>query len=306
MQTILGASGPVGRELAKALTPYTKAIRLASRHPEKVNPSDELFATDLTISHELFKAVQGSEVVYITIGFPYDYTTWKEFWPPFMQNTINACKKHNAKLVFFDNVYMYDPDHIHHMTEETPVMPSSKKGQVRAEIANTLWDHIESGELKALIARSADFLGIKNSIPYEIVYKRFRKGKKAQWMLDDNKIHNFTYVKDAAKATALLGNSEKAYNHIWHLPTSKEKLTGKDWIELFAKEMNVKPKYSVIPQWMFNVAGIFNKTMRELGEMTYQFDRDYFFDSSRFEGQFNMQPTSAVEAVREIIRELKE
>ena len=305
MQTILGATGIIGKELAQAVYQYTKGIRLVSRHPEKVNPSDKLFATDITIPNELFKAVEGSSVVYVTIGFKYSSSTWKDLWPPFISNTINACKRHGAKLVFFDNVYMYNREHMHMMIEDTPVLASSSKGKVRAEIANHVWDEMEKGRLTALIARSADFLGKRNSIPVEMIYKNFKKGKKAQWLIDDTKIHNFTYIKDAAKATALLGNTKEAYGQIWHLPTDNSKMTGRDWIELFAKEMNVEPNYKVIPKWMLNVGGIFNPMLREIGEMSYQYDRDYFFDSSKFENKFDMKPTNPVEAVREIIKEME-
>ena len=44
MQTILGAGGVIGRELAKNLTQYTEKIRLVSRNPGPVNASDETFA----------------------------------------------------------------------------------------------------------------------------------------------------------------------------------------------------------------------------------------------------------------------
>ena len=81
----------------------------------------------------------------------------------------------------------------------------------------------------ALIARSADFYGpdIENSILMETVYKNLKKGKKASWFADADKKHSFTYTPDAAKATALLGNTPDAYNQIWHLPTDKNTLTGK-------------------------------------------------------------------------------
>jgi short-subunit dehydrogenase len=42
MQTILGASGQIARELARELKRnYTDDLRLVSRHPQKVNDSDE-------------------------------------------------------------------------------------------------------------------------------------------------------------------------------------------------------------------------------------------------------------------------
>ena len=41
LQTILGAGGAIGNPLAKELTQYTQRIRLVSRNPQKVNPTDE-------------------------------------------------------------------------------------------------------------------------------------------------------------------------------------------------------------------------------------------------------------------------
>ena len=76
-----------------------------------------------------------------------------------MKNVISACEKNKTKLVFFDNIYMYNPEKIDLMTEETEVRPTSKKGKVRAQIAKMILDEIEAGKLKALIARAADFYG---------------------------------------------------------------------------------------------------------------------------------------------------
>ncbi len=52
MQTILGSSGIIGKELAKALPQYTNKIRLVSRNPKKVNDSDELFKANLLNAEE--------------------------------------------------------------------------------------------------------------------------------------------------------------------------------------------------------------------------------------------------------------
>ena len=68
MQTILGSSGIIGKELAKALPQYTNKIRLVSRNPKKVNDGDELLKANLFNAEETLKAVEGSEVVYLTAG----------------------------------------------------------------------------------------------------------------------------------------------------------------------------------------------------------------------------------------------
>jgi uncharacterized protein YbjT (DUF2867 family) len=57
-QTILGANGAIGIELAKALTTYTTDIRLVSRNPKKVNPNDMLFPADLTIREDVLRLLK--------------------------------------------------------------------------------------------------------------------------------------------------------------------------------------------------------------------------------------------------------
>jgi nucleoside-diphosphate-sugar epimerase len=304
MQTILGSGGTIGLELAKALKKYTNTIRLASRNPQKVNDDDELISTDLTKPDQVDKAVEGSEVVYLTVGLPYSTKFWRKTWPLIMQNVIIACKKHHAKLVFFDNIYMYDPDLLNPMTEETPIKPSSKKGKVRQKIAQMLLDEAEAGKLKALIARAADFYGpgIKNrSVLTETVFNNLAAGKKANWVASVKYKHSYTYTPDAAKATAILGNTDDAYNQVWHLPTANNPLTGLEWIQTIANALRKEPKYMVISKTFMRIIGLFVPVMGEMVEMMYQYDRDYVFNSSKFVNYFNFQPTAYLEGINAIV-----
>jgi nucleoside-diphosphate-sugar epimerase len=294
MQTILGAGGPIGTELAKALTEYTTDIRLVSRHPQKVNPTDKLMPADLLDAKKVQKAVKGSDVVYVTVGFPYDTKVWLDCWPKFIKNVIEACKEFNAKLVFFDNMYMYDPKYLNRMTEETPIKPPSKKGKVRAEVAQMIMDEVKAGTLTALIARSADFYGpgIKSSsMMNETIIKPLRIGGKANLLGSVNSKHSYTFTPDAGKATALLGNTADAYNQVWHLPTAAEPFTGAQWAWLIASELGVKPRYHRVNRYMIWILGYMNPVMKEILEMFYQNQSDYIFDSSKFEKRFGIKPT---------------
>ena len=305
MQTILGSGGSIGTELAKILPSYTDKIRLVSRNPKAINPNDELFSCDLTDKEKLTEAVKGSNVAYLVAGLKYETKTWQELWPKIMENTIEACKVNNTKLVFFDNIYMYDPKCIPFMTEDCPTNPCSKKGEVRAKIAGMVMDEVKKGNLKAVIARSADFYGPGkiNSVVNLSVYQNLLKGKKANWLSSIDYKHSFTYTPDAAKATAILGNDSKADNQVWHLPTAKNPLTGMQWIEAFAKEMEVQPKTQLASRTMVKILGLFNPIMKEFVEMLYQYDRDYVFDSSKFEKAFNFQPTPYADGIMEIVKQ---
>ena len=300
MQTILGANGTIGSVLAKELRSYTDKIRLVSRNPKKVNESDELFPADLFIPGMVDKAVEGSDVVYLVVGLDYKLDVWQDKWPKLMRATVDACIKHRARLVFFDNVYMYDINAIHHMTEESPINPPARKGVVRRQLVKIIMDDVKSGRLMALIARSADFYGPGNekSFVNEMVYKNFLKKGTANWFINADKKHSFTFTPDAAKATALLGNTDDAFNQVWHLPTDEDTLTGREFIDLFAKEMKTKSKVFVLPLWLIKFMGLFIPILKEMPEMMYQYDQDYFFDSSKFMKRFDFKVTTYQEGVR--------
>lgn len=305
MQTILGAGGALGLELAKVLPNYSDRIRLVSRNPQKVNENDQLVAADLTDATQTMEAVKASEVAYLTAGLPYSLKVWEEQWPLIMKNVILACQAQGTRLVFFDNVYMYDKTSLNHMKEDHPINPPSKKGKVREQVANMLLDAIDKGDIRGLIARSADFYGPSiqgSSLLTEMVFKPLSQGKKANWMGKADKKHAFTYVPDAAKATALLGNTPNSYGEIWHLPTAPDPYTGEEWIRAIAKQLGVAPKYRVLSKGMLSFIGIFSPLMRELAEMVYQNDRDYVFDSSKFETAFNYTPTPYEEGIQEVVR----
>ncbi len=307
MQTILGSGGGIGIPLATALSNYTNEIRLVSRNPKKINATDELCPIDVNDLIQIDKAIAGSEVVYVTIGFEYKLKVWQAVWVPFLQAVIEACKKHGAKLVFFDNVYMYAKTAIPFMTEDAPLQPPSKKGEIRLQLHEMIMNQVEKNQLTALIARAADFYGPdnKNSMLTLTVADNFIKGKKAQMFGNLSKIHTFTYTPDAAKATALLGNTSDAYNQVWHLPTTKEPLTNQQWVELIADALNVEAKIQSVPAWMLHLLGVFIPIMKEFPEMLYQYEQDYIFDSSKFEKRFGMTATPPKEGVRILIEQLK-
>lgn len=224
----------------------------------------------------------------------------------FIKNVVDACLQYNAKLVFFDNVYAIGGDNVNHITELSPISPSSKKGEVRAEVDRHILEAVEKRNLNAIIARSADFFSAvkTKSVLMNTVYDNLIKGKKAQWFCNAKVVHSTSYTPDLGKGTAMLGNTPEAYNQIWNLPTDTQKITGEEWINLFADEMHTSNKYQVLPGWGMKALGIFVPILNEMYEMRYQYDRDYFFDSSKFNNYFNYTPTTNADAVRETVREL--
>ena len=307
MQTILGSGGAIGTELAKALKAYTNDIRLVSRNPKKVNESDVLLSADLTDAAQVLKAVEGSSVCYVTVGFDYKTKLWQQLWPTLIKNVVAACMQYKCKLVFFDNVYAIGGDNVKHITEESPMSSCSKKGDVRTFVDQYILENINNNNIEAIIARAPDFFGPmkEKSLTMTMIYDNYKKGKPAQWFCNADVVHSTGFTPDLARGTAILGNTPEAYNQIWNLPVDQTPITGRQWAALFADEMHAKNKMQVLPAWALRLLGLFIPILGEMYEMLYQYDRDYFFDSSKFINAFNYLPTTNEDAVMETIKALK-
>ncbi len=299
MHTIIGAGGNVGNLLAKDLNLLNKEIKLVSRNPKQVNKTDKLFAADMLDRKAMKSALSNTEVAYLVAGLPYKTKIWEEEWMACMRSVIDACKLHGSKLVFFDNMYMYNPAFLDNLTEETPIKPVSRKGMVRAKVAQYLLDQISIGNIDGMVVRSADFYGpeANNSVLTSLVINKLKDGKAAQWLYNDDKIHNFTYLPDAVKAISYLVDQKDSWNQIWHLPTTNERLTIKEIVALTANLINKPNKLNLLSPSTINLLGLFISNLREVKEMSYQLKENYFFNSDKIASKYGLYATPYAEAI---------
>lgn len=288
MQTVLGANGQIGSELALNLKlNYTSDIRLVSRNPKRVNDTDELVSANLLDAQETLDAVKGSEIVYFTAGLPIDTAMWVQHWPIMMRNVIDACGQHNAKLVYFDNTYMY-PQTSEEQTEEIGFDPFGPKGEVRGLITNTLLAAMREGKVDALICRAPEFYGPgkTQSVTNTTVFDNLRQGKPAKLFISDSTLRTLIYTPDASRAMALLGNTPDAYNQTWHLPCDDNRLTYKELVELANKVLGKSNKYSVLKKWQLKLVSLFNQQVKETLELLPRYGVDNIFVSDKFKKRF--------------------
>ena len=154
MHTVLGAGGAIGDELLGELSKKGEQIRLVSRRVQNVPAPVQSVFPDLLDLAQTTEAVSGSTIVYLLVGLEYNAEIWKDEWPRIMHNAIESCKRARAKLIFFDNVYVYGKVG-GRMTEETPFKPRSRKGEVRAGIATAPMKETKSGNVDALSNRKS-------------------------------------------------------------------------------------------------------------------------------------------------------
>ena len=308
MQTILGANGQIAEELVKELhRNYTAGIRLVSRNPKKINETDQLFPANLLDGRATDKAVEGSDIAYLTVGLPINTKIWEEQFPVIMQNVITACKKRDCKLVFFDNTYMYAKTS-ERQTEESPFAPVGRKSIVRAKIATMLLDEMNRKNIKAVICRAPEFYGPgkTQSFTNTFIFNNIRQKKKLKVPLKDNTLRTLVWTPDASRAMALIGNTPGAYGQTWHLPCDDNRLTYCGLISLASKVYQQKFSYSIIKMWMFTLGGLFNKHLQEMQELLPRYKQDNIFTSDKFKKRFpDFRFTTYEQGISEMMNEQK-
>lgn len=299
LHTILGAGGAIANSLLDVLTTHNEPVRLVGRHVQPT-PRAQTVRTDATQFDQLKTALDGSTVVYLLVGLPYSTEVWQQQWPAIMTNTIEVCKRIGARLLYFDNVYMYGlvngPQ-----TEETPFNPISKKGEVRTQIVTHLLDEMRSGDLTALVARSADFYGpystLMTSLVNLLLLDKLANDEPAQWFGNAQLPHSFAYTTDMAQALYLLQRDEQAFAQTWYLPTAPNPPTWEDMVRLAAPRFGAQPNVFVINRDMLASLMVDNPLLAEVYEMLYQYEEPYIVDSTKFNRAYEFIPTPYAEGI---------
>ncbi len=280
IHTVLGANGAIGKAVIKELDIRQLQIRKVSRKPTWVQ-------ADLLRKEDAERAIDGSSYVYLCIGLPYNSKIWETQWPQIMQNVIDACEKANAKLIFLDNMYMYDASLPILFDEDTYQNPSSRKGKARKQTTDLLLKAIRDSKIKGVIGRSADFYGeaAVNSPFYISFFERMLMGKGPQILNSADLEHTYADVLDSGRALVELALNDDCYGEVWHLPVG-EPITKNEMLALFNKKLNSNFKISVMPTLLKKILPLFIPILKEVKEMEYQFEQKYVMSDHKYRKRF--------------------
>ncbi|MGA2494292.1 MAG: NAD-dependent epimerase/dehydratase family protein, partial [Roseiarcus sp.] len=229
----------------------------------------------------------GLSQVVLAIGFPYVGALWREAWPRTMTNFVEACAAEGARLVFFDNLYMYGPQTAP-LSETTPLQPYGVKPAARVAATRIWLAASEAGRLRVAALRAPDFYGAGAAQAHlgDTAFGALVRGGRAFFIGSPDMPHDFAYVPDCARAViSLLEAPDDAFGQAWHVPCAPTR-TPREILALGAAAIGVAPKAIGLPPALIAPLGLFMPPLRELAEMRFQWDRPYRVDSSRFRARF--------------------
>jgi nucleoside-diphosphate-sugar epimerase len=297
LHVVFGASGGAGGAILRELAARGKRVRAVTRSGGGDVPHGvEVVRADAADRVAARQACRGATVVYHAVNVP--YPAWTETLPPVMAGLIDAAGTAGATLVYVDNLYAYGPVD-RPMTEDLPPAATSRKGRLRARLAETLLAAHRAGTVRAVIGRGSDYYGpgVRQSAAGERLFPAVLAGGKAMWAGSLDQPHSLTFSDDFARVLITLGAREEALGQIWHAPPA-EPLTGRQFIELAFAEAGKPPKIGMVSPLMIRLVGLVNPMVRELGELVYEFEAPFILDGSKYLRAFGGAPTPHREAIR--------
>ena len=254
---------------------------------------------DAALAAHTCEVCEGASAVYHCIGLP--YPQWEQL-PAIAEGIAEGAAFAGAPLVYADNLYLYGavsgP-----MTEDLPATATTRKGRIRAAIAQRLLERHRAGGQRVAIGRGSDFFGpgaTLNAAMGSRVFARALDGRRAQLIGNPDRLHSYTYLGDFARALKTIALDDRAHGHAWHVPSAPA-LTTRAFVERVYRIAGTTPRSAAAPRLALKALGLFDPQVRELIEMLYQFERDFVMDSARFESTFGQAPTPLDQAIGETL-----
>ncbi|MEA2214305.1 MAG: hypothetical protein QOF83_4253 [Solirubrobacteraceae bacterium] len=297
LQVVFGA-GQVGLALTARLAELGLPVRVISRHqPAALAEGVEWRAADANDPGAATDAAKGAAVIYQCLNAP--YTDWPRSFPPLQHGVLSAAERNSALLVSLENIYGYGPTAGIAMTEDLPLAATTVKGRTRVAMTQELLAAAEAGRVRIAIGRASDFFGAGITTGTTLggrIFANAVAGKRADFIGNPDLPHTYSYVPDIAAGLATLGTDERAIGGVWHLP-GPETVTTRQLLELVASDVGHPVGVRTLPNLAVRALGIFNPLMRELVEMSYEFDESFVLDTSKYQSTFKTTATPLATAI---------
>jgi nucleoside-diphosphate-sugar epimerase len=295
---VVFGTGPIGLATIDHLVARDLPVRVVNRSGDADVPAGvEVVAADATDHDAATTTAAGAAVVYQCLN-P-EYHRWAEDFPRLQAGIVAACRANGARLVSFENVYMYGDTGGTPMTEDTPTRPHTRKGKVRLAMAEELSALHDAGELDVVTARASDYFGpraLEQSPLGELVIGKALARKSAQVVGDPTQPHSYTFIPDAGRMMAELGTRDDVGGEVFHVPNAPARST-LEIIGMIGERLGTTVKVQTAPKLLLRAMGLFNPTVREVIEMLYEFEQPFVVDSTKAEQRLGLAPTPLDDAL---------
>lgn len=308
---VIGATGGIGGEVAKALIAHGWRVRALSRNPVQaqaraafVGPVEWVHG-DAMCEADVLTSAQGASLIFHGANPP-AYRNWRGLAIPMLKNAIAAARMSGARLIFPGNIYNFAPGAGPVLHETTAQHPQTKKGAVRVEMEMMLAEAARM-RARALIVRAGDFFGPHQKSGWfgDILVNAGQPISAVTYPGRHDIGHAWAYLPDLAETIARLADIDASLADFEVIHFGGHWLDpGIEMAHAIARVVG-RPELPIrgLPWWLFYLAAPFVRLLREVIEMRYLWQVPLRLDNAKLTSLLGQEPhTPLDQAVRNTLR----
>jgi nucleoside-diphosphate-sugar epimerase len=301
---VIFGTGAIGLATFDALRRRGRTVRLVNRSAKAAVPDDvEVTRGDATDPAFAVSAARGAAVIYQTMNPPYQ--EWSARFPAMQSGLLAAAETTGARLVSMENVYMYGRPDGRPLTEDRENNAHTKKGQLRARMAEDLLAAHHAGRAEIAIGRASDYFGPHGGAQSNLgdrVFPAALRGRTGTVLGDRHQPHTYTYIPDIGEGLAVLGEHPDAPGEVWHLPNDPQTRSTQEIVAAIYRQAGQDhTRLRSVPPALLRAIALTSPVVRELLEMQYQFEEPFVVDSNKIATRLGVTATPLDQAVSETL-----
>jgi nucleoside-diphosphate-sugar epimerase len=299
---IFGATGGVGRLVARELHARGIAIRVVSRSAENLSRAFgsldvEIHVADLRSPEAAVRAAEGCDTILHAVGLPYP-----EFrdHPLLARSTRRAMEQTGARCVLVSSAYSYLPGAPGLLTEDHPRGAWAFKAAMRMEQEDIL---LGAG---AAVLHLPDFYGPEGDVTLaNPALRAIQCGRTANWVGGPGVERQLIYLPDAARAIAEIAGRPEAFGERWNL-APRESITAEAFLDIAARMAGTRRRIRAAGLTTLRLLSPFVPIFRELIELYPYYAHPPILSSEKLRSRIPGLPdTSYEEGVAATLRGLR-
>lgn len=307
---IFGAGGRFGSAAVQAFASAGwRVLAQARRPPAAPLPRGAAhLALPLGDTAGLQRAAAGARVVVHAVNPPYD--RWNAELLPLLHQGLAVAEGLGARFMLPGNVYNFGTGMPTLLREDTPMRPSTRKGELRVAMEDELQRRAARG-LDSVVLRAGDFFGAGSGSWLDLaVVKSIARGRLVYpGPLDA--VHAWAYLPDLARAFVAVAN-DGGHRGCLTLHVEGHAVTGRVFIDAVAQAaatLGLQPAsgFTVggMPWPLLRALGLVHPTLREVVRMSYLWRVPHALDGTALRQRVGALPhTPLLEALRCSLLEL--
>lgn len=263
---VMGAGGRLGYAAAEAFRDAGWDVKSLVRPGRAAAAPPKTEVVEVTTREAAVEAARGCDVVLNALN-PI-LTEWRKHAMPLAYSAIAAAEANGSMLLFPGNVYNFGQDMPAVLDENTPMRPTSRKGEMRVEMEQRIGEATERG-MRAIVLRAGDFFGAGRGSWLDLVILKALARDRITYPGPLDVIHTWAYLPDLAATMVRLAAVRHTLAPFETFGFPGHALTGAQLVS--AIEAATQRRFHVrhMSWWMLKTVGQLLALGRELAEIEY-------------------------------------